>query len=431
MGSSQRSPEEVVALLSSGSRVFVHGACATPIPLLEALCRRTDLAGVELYHLHLQGEIGFADPVHAGRFYSHSLFTGPALRGPIAEGRADFVPVFLSDIPDLFRNRRIPLDAAIVQVSPPDRHGMCTLGTSVDAALAAVESAPIVLAEVNAQMPRTSGASTVPLARFTAYCRTDRPLVEPAPSEIGEVEQRIGALVAGLVDDGATLQMGIGAIPDAVLERLGDKNDLGVHTEMFSDGLVALVERGVITNRRKKVHPGRTVTSFVSGRRRLFDFVHENHLVEFHPCDRTNDTALIRKNPQVTAINSALEIDLTGQVCADSIGHRIFSGIGGQMDFVRGAALSEGGRPIIALPSMAGGGKFSRIVPALHPGAGVVTTRGHVHWVVTEHGAVDLHGLGLRRRAEALISVAHPDVRGDLRRAVLELRHFDLGATAR
>jgi 4-hydroxybutyrate CoA-transferase len=422
-----RSPDEVVALVGDGQHVFIHGACATPTPLIEALCRRTDLRDVQLYHLHLQGPLPFADAAHAGRFFSHSLFTGPGLRDPIAQGRADFIPVFLSDIPDLFRSRTIPLDVAILQLSPPDAHGQCTLGTSVDAALAAAESARVILAEINTRMPRTAGASTVPLSRVTAYCSTDRPLTAHAPSTIGEVEARIGVIVAGLVEDGATLQMGIGGIPDAVLARLGDKNDLGVHTEMFSDGLVALTERGVITNREKRVHRGRTVTSFVSGSQVLFDFVDENHLVEFHPCDRTNDTALIRKNPRVTAINSALAIDLTGQVCADSLGHRIYSGIGGQMDFIRGAALSEGGKAIIALPSTAAGGTISRIGTTLPPGAGVVTTRGHVHWIVTEHGAVNLHGLGLRRRAEALISIAHPDVRGDLRREVTELRHFPLG----
>ncbi len=419
-----RSADEVVAHIESGQRVFVHGACATPTPLLEALCRRTDLRDVRVYHLHLQGAVPFADRAYDGRITSCSLFTGPALRAPVAEGRADFIPVFLSDIPGLFRDRVIPLDVAIVQVSPPNRHGQVTLGTSVDAALAAVEAAPVVLAEINQRMPTTSGASAVPLDRLTAYCHTDRPLAAHPAGDIGEVEARIGAIIAELVEDGATLQMGIGAIPDAVLARLGDKNDLGVHTEMFSDGLVPLIERGVVTNARKQVHRGRTVTSFVSGSPVLFDFVHDNHLVEFHPCDRTNDTALIRKNPRVTAINSALELDLTGQVCADSLGHQIYSGIGGQMDFIRAAALSPGGKPIIALPSMAGGGKYSRITAALKPGAGVVTTRGHVHWVVTEHGAVNLHGLDLRQRADALISIAHPDVRGDLRRELRAIRSF-------
>jgi 4-hydroxybutyrate CoA-transferase len=273
-------------------------------------------------------------------------------------------------------------------------------------------------------MPRTSGASSVPLSRFAAFCHTDRPLVEHAPSSRGAVEERIGALVADLVEDGATLQMGIGAIPDAVLARLGDKNDLGVHTEMFSDGLVPLVEKGVVTNEHKKVERGKIVTTFVLGSRKVYDFVDDNPAIAFRDVSWVNDTAVIRKNPKVVAINSALQIDLTGQVCADSIGHRIYSGIGGQMGFIRGAALSDGGKAIIALPSTAARGTVSRIVPQLTAGAGVVTTRGHVRWVVTEHGAVNLHGLGLRRRADALISIAHPDMRGDLRRALAETRHF-------
>ncbi len=421
-----QSPDEVMSHVASGQRVFIHGAAATPTPLLQALCRRADLEAVQLYHLHLAGECPMAAPEHRGRFVSNSLFTGEAFRKPIEEARADFIPVFLSDIPRLFKSRRIPLDAAVVQLSPPDRHGLCTLGPSVDAALSAVQTARVVLAEINAQMPRTIGHTAVPFDRVTAFTLTDRPLAEAHPAPVGEVEARIGELIAGLVEDGSTLQMGIGAIPDAVLARLGDKRDLGVHTEMFSDGVIDLVERGVITNRFKKVHQGRTVTSFVSGTRRLFDFVDDNRLVEFHPCDRTNDTSIIRQNPKVVAINSALEIDLSGQVCADSIGHRIYSGIGGQMDFIHGAALSEGGRPIIALPSTAAGGKVSRITMTLKPGAGVVTTRGHVHWVVTEHGAVDLYGLTLRQRAEALLSIAHPDFRADLRKELAALRHYPL-----
>ncbi len=361
-----------------------------------------------------------------GRIFSNSLFTGAALRKPIEEARADFIPVFLSDIPRLFKSGRIPLDVAIVQLSPPDRHGLCTLGPSVDTTLAAVESARIVIAEINDQMPRTIGHTAVPFEKVSAFVTTSRALHEAEAAPEGEVEGRIGDLIANLVEDGSTLQMGIGAIPDAVLSRLGNKRDLGVHTEMFSDRLIDLVENGVVTNRYKKIHQGRTVTSFVSGTRRLFDFIDDNRAVEFHPCDRTNDTALIRQNPKVVAINSALEVDLTGQICADSIGSRIYSGIGGQMDFIHGAALSEGGKPILALPSTAAGGKVSRITPVLKPGAGVVTTRGHVHWVVTEHGAVDLYGLTLRKRAEALISIAHPDFRAELRRQVAELRHYPL-----
>lgn len=404
--------------------MFVHGACATPEPLLEKLAERTDLEAVRLYHLHTAGEAPFAAPENAGRLISTSLFVGPALRKPVAEGRADFIPVFLSDIPDLFRSRRIPLDVALVQVSPPDKHGFCSLGTSVDTARAAVDSADLILAEVNRQMPRTHGTSLVPFERLTAFSVTDRPLLEDAPTEPTEVEDRIGEIVADLVPDGATLQLGIGGIPNAVLARLGNKIDLGVHTEMFSDGVVPLVEGGVITNRRKTVAPGTMVTSFVSGSKKLFDFVDDNPLAVFLPCDRTNDPAVIRRNDRVIAVNSALQIDLTGQVCADSIGHRIYSGIGGQLDFLRGAALSREGKPILAFPSTASGGKFSRIAPSLNEGAGVVTTRGHVHWIVTEYGAVNLHGLALRERSDALVSVAHPDFRAELHRELRNIRSF-------
>jgi acyl-CoA hydrolase len=409
-------------------RVFIHGAAATPTPLLEALARRTDLAGVTLYHMHTQGPAPFAAPEHRERFFSVSLFVGPHLRAPIEEGRADFIPVFLSDIPALFSSGRLPLDVALLQLSPPDRHGYCTLGTSVDTALAASHAARLVIAEINEQMPRTLGNTLVPFERLHACIHTDRPVhaLEQAPPT--PVEDAIGERVAALVPDGATLQMGIGAIPDAALRRLTGKHDLGVHTEMFSDGILDLIESGAVTNALKHVHRGRTVTSFVSGSRRLYEFVHDNPFVEFHPCDRTNDTALIRQNPQVIAINSAIEVDLSGQICADSIGFRIYSGIGGQMDFMRGAALSSGGKPIIALPSTASNGTASRIVAALKPGAGVVTTRGHVHWVVTEHGAVDLFGRSLRERAELLVSVAHPDFRADLRRECAGTRHFVLGA---
>ena len=419
-------PEEVVAKIKSGDRVFVHGAAATPTALLDALSARKDLEGVTLYHLHTEGHCAFADAAQRGRLRSVSLFVGPALRAPIAEGRADFMPVFLSEIPDLFMSRQIPLDVALVQLSPPNRHGHCTLGTSVDAAMAAVVSARTVLAEINEQMPRTLGHSVVPMSRVAAFTRTNRALVEHATSAASPVEARIGELVADLVEDGSCLQMGIGAIPDAVLARLGGKHDLGVHTEMFSDGLIPLVESGVITNAKKKVHAGRIVTSFVSGTRKVFDFVDDNQMVEMHPCDRTNDTALIAKNDRVVAINSAIEIDLTGQVCADSIGHRIFSGIGGQMDFIRGAARSAGGKPIIALPSTASSGQISRIALELKPGAGVVTTRGHVRWVVTEYGCVNLHGKTLRERGDALIAIAHPDFRDGLRRQLNDLRHFDM-----
>ena len=420
----ESSADDVVSHLRAGMRVFVQGASATPTALLEAMVDRPALRDLRLYHLHLTGPLRFIEREHSERFRSVSFFVGAEFREPVAEGRADFMPVFLSDIPRLFKSRRVPLDAVLVQLSPPDRHGLCTLGTSCDAAKAAVESASIVLAEINEQMPRTHGATAVPLSRVTAFVRTNRPLHEGSRPEIGPVETQIGARVAELIDDGACLQMGIGAIPDAVLLRLGGKNDLGVHTEMFSDGLLPLLESGVVNNRRKAVHRGRTVASFVTGSRRLFDYVNDHPLVELHPCDRTNDHTLIRQNDDVVAINSALQVDLSGQVCADSLGHRIYSGIGGQMDFIRGAAESLRGKPVIALPSTAAHGDVSRITLTLTPGAGVVTTRGHVHWVVTEYGAVDLHGCTLRERADALISIAHPDHRAALRRELAGLRHY-------
>ena len=418
------SPDDAVSLIKNGMRVFIHGACASPQPLLEAMVARPGLTDVTLYHLHVGGDAPFARPENADRFHSVSFFAGPNVRGIIDRGQGDFVPVFLSDIPRLFTDGVIPLDVALIQVSPPDRHGSCTLGTSCDATRAAVDAARIVIAEVNEQMPRTHGYTAVPLSRIAALIHTNRPLVVHNPDPIGEVESRIGEIVAGLVSDGATLQVGIGAIPDAVLARLHRKRDLGVHTEMFSDGLVDLVESGAVTNRLKSVKPGRIVTSFISGTKRLFDFVDDNALVEFHPSDRTNDTSVIRRNDNTTAINSALQVDLSGQVCADSLGHRIYSGIGGQMDFMRGAALSKGGKAILALPSTAKGGKVSRIAAELTAGAGVVTTRGHVHWIVTEYGAVNLHGMPLRQRGEALISIAHPDFRAELGRDLAKIRHF-------
>jgi 4-hydroxybutyrate CoA-transferase len=420
------SPDGVVAHLRSGDRAFVHGTSATPTPLLEALARRTDVENLRLYHLHLDGPVPTADPAFDGRVRHVALFLSQQLRGAVAEGRADFIPIFLSDVPGLFSSGRVPLDAAILQLSPPDAHGLCTLGTSVEAARAAADHAKVVLAEINVHMPRTHGNAVVPFERIHAFTLTDRPLIEHHIEPEGPVEAAIGKLVAGLVEDGSTLQAGIGGIPNAVLRRLTKKHDLGVHTEMFSDGMLDLWEAGAITNRRKATGVGRIVTSFVTGTRRVFDFVNDNPLVEFLPCDRTNDTLTIHRNPRVVAINSALQVDLTGQVCADSLGHRIYSGIGGQIDFMRGAARSAGGKPIIALPSTAARGTVSRISPALDAGAGVVTTRGHVHYVVTEYGIAELHGRTLRERGEALIAVAHPDMRGELTRAFREIRHFPL-----
>lgn len=404
------SPQQLVEQITSNSNVFIHGASATPVELINLLCQRTDLENVRTCHLHLSGDIELGKP-GCRHIRPMSLFTGPNMREAVNDDRADHVPIFLSDIPLLFSQEIVKLDYAIVQVSPPDKHGFCSLGTSVDTARAAVDNATVVLAQINEHMPRTYGNSQIHLSKIKHYCVLNRPLIEHQLSTLSDVEKKIGEIIANLIEDGSTLQMGIGAIPDAVLQNLKNKSDLGVHTEMFSDGLVDLYEAGSITNALKRVHAGRIVTSFVAGTKKVFDFVDDNPIVEFHPCDRTNDTSLIRKNDRVVAINSALSIDLTGQVCADSLGTKIFSGIGGQMDFIRGAALSKGGKAIIALPSTAAGGKVSRIVPTLQLGSGVVTTRGHVQWVVTEYGAVNLFGRTLAERAELLRSISHPDFR--------------------
>lgn len=422
------SPAEAVAVIQSGHKVFIHGACATPLPLVEALSKRRDVEGVDVYHLHISGPAYHVSPELQGRIRAHSLFSAANIRGAVNEGLADHIPIFLSDVPGLFQSGRVPLDVAIVQLSYPDEHGFCTLGTSVDTARAAVDTAQVVVAEINRRMPRTLGQSLVHISEIDRFILTDRPLLSHEPPVLTDVERAIGQQIADLIEDGSTLQMGIGGIPDAVLALLGNKVDLGIHTEMFSDGVVPLAEGGVITNRRKSVHKGQIITSFVNGSEKLFDFIDNNPSVEFYPCDITNDTALIRKHDRMVAINSAIEIDVTGQVCADSIGFKVFSGIGGQMDFIRGAALSKGGKPIIALPSTAKSGTVSRIVPSLNPGAGVVTTRGHVHWVVTEYGAVNLHGLSLRERAEALISIAHPDFRAQLREEIKDKRVFSIYA---
>jgi acyl-CoA hydrolase len=378
---------------------------------------------VELVHLHTLGAAPYAAPELAARFRHRALFVGANVREAVQAGRADFVPVFLSDIPDLFRTGRLPLDVALLNVSPPDAHGFCSLGTSVDVAKAAAESARVVIAQVNAAMPRSLGDSFVHVSRFDAIVEVDEPPLAEAPATPSPVDEAIGRHVAGLVEDGATLQMGIGAIPNAVLAELTGHRDLGVHTEMFSDGVVSLVKIGVISGARKPVHRGKVVASFVVGTAQTYRFVDDNPAVELHPCDYTNDTALIRRHVAMTAINSALEVDLTGQVCADSLGPRIYSGVGGQMDFMRGAALADRGKPIIALPATAKRGALSRIVPALTPGAGVTTTRAHVHYVVTEYGVADLHGKSLRERARALIGLAAPQFREGLERAAHDLGH--------
>ena len=423
------SADEAVRLIEPGDRVYLHEVAMTPHELLDALVRRApQLSGVEVVSLHTEGPAPHVAPELAGRIRHNALFVGANVREAVNDGRADYTPVFLSEVPELFASGRLALDAALLQVSPPDRHGFCRLGTSIACARAAADHARTVIALVNPRVPRTLGNSAVHVSRFAALVETDQPLPTIAPPEVGAIERRIGENVAGLVPNRATLQLGIGAIPDAVLSCLGDREDLGVHTEMFSDGLLALAEAGVVTNRFKTTWRGRIVTSFALGSQRLYDFVDGNPFVEFHGSDIVNDTREIRTIEGMTAINSAIEIDLTGQVVADSIGERIYSGIGGQMDFVWGASLATGGKAIIALPSTARGGAVSRIVPTIQPGAGVVTTRGHVQYVVTEYGVVDLSGQPLRRRAEMLISIAHPDARPELRAAAVR-RHFSLPGT--
>ncbi len=418
-----KSAADAVGLVRSGQRVFVHAGAATPHVLLRALAaRRSELHSVELVHLHTEGEHPCAAPGSTDAFHVNALFVGPNVRDAVERGDADYVPAFLSEMPALFRQKVLPLDVAMVHVSPPDKHGYCSLGVSVDIARAAIDSANVVIAQVNPRMPRTHGDGLVHHSRFAAAVAVDEPIPEHAPSELGEVERAIGRHCAALVEDGATLQMGIGSIPDAVLASLTGHKDLGVHTEMFSDGVLELVRRGVITGRQKRIHPGKLVAGFAMGTRKLYDFLDDNPQVAMLDISYVNDPSVIRRNPKVVAVNSAVEIDLTGQVCADSIGTKMFSGVGGQMDFLRGASLSPGGKPVLALPSQTSKG-ISRLVPLLKPGAGVVTTRAHVHWVVTEFGAVDLRGKNLRQRAMALISIAHPDHREALERAARERFH--------
>lgn len=417
------SAAEAVRLIPSHSRVFIQSVAGAPQALIRAMTDRApELRGVEIVHLHTEGEAPYADPSMAESFHVNSLFVGANVRKAVAAGHADYVPVFLSEVPGLFRRGILPLDVALVQVSPPDRHGYCSLGVSVDATLAAVHSARIVIAQVNARMPRTHGDGHVPFARFDAAVREDCELPEIAVGEPDAIETQIGQHVASLVEDGATLQLGIGTIPNAVLSSLKGHRRLGVHTEICSDGVVDLVEAGVITGEEKRHHRGKLVTGLLLGTRRLYDFVDDNPRVAVLDIAYINDTTVIRKQPRMTAINSAIEVDLTGQVVADSIGTYQYSGIGGQMDFVRGAALSEGGKPIIALPSTTSKGD-SRIVGMLHPGAGVVTTRGHVQYVVTEYGIANLYAKNLRERATALTAIAHPDHRETLERAAFDRFH--------
>jgi 4-hydroxybutyrate CoA-transferase len=406
---------QALEVVRSGDRVYVHEGCATPEILVEALLRRApDLRGVEITHMMTLGAADYTRPEYEGHFRHSGLFLGANVREAVAEGRADYTPIFLSEIEQLFSSGELPLDVVLLQVSPPDEHGYMSLGVGVDCTLTAARCGRHVIAEVNHEMPRSLGDSFLHVSKVSAIVETSHPLLELEPPPFTALQRRIAEHVASLIPDGATLQTGIGGIPDAVLTCLGDKRDLGIHSEMCSDGVIPLIESGVVNGERKTLHRGKVVTGFVLGTRRLFKFIHENPIFEFHPTAYTNDPFVIAQNEHMIAINSALQVDLTGQVCADSIGTRPYSGFGGQLDFIRGAARSKGGKPIIALPSTAKNGTVSRIAPVLDPGAGVVTTRADVHYVVTEHGIAYLHGKTLRQRAEALIAIADPKFRDEL-----------------
>jgi 4-hydroxybutyrate CoA-transferase len=412
------SPSEAVAGIKSGDRIYVQCAAAAPSVLLDALVARApDLRAVTVVHLHIEGPGPHLAPEMAPHFRHRALFIGPNARAAVNEGRADYVPIFLSDVPRLFASGAMPLDAVLVNATPPDAHGFCSLGTSVEAMHAAIDAAQSVIVQFNQAMPRTLGESFIHVSQIDLAVEVDVPPYEHALPEIGDVEHRIGGYVADLVPDGATLQLGIGAIPAAVGLALHGKHELGIHTEMFTDTVVDLVEAGVITGSRKERNRGKIVTAFILGTKRLYDFVRDNPMVEMRSVDFTNDTQVIRTFSRMTAVNSAIEVDLTGQIVSDSIGYRLYSGIGGQIDFMRGAALAPGGRAIIALPATAAGGSASRIVPHLHEGAGVVTTRAHARTVVTEYGVAELFGRSVRERAQELIAIAHPAFREDLKAA--------------
>lgn len=412
--------EQAIKIVQSGDRVFIHGSAQTPTFLINELAAQADrLKDVEIVSITLYGDIAIAGEQCRESFKINSLFVSKAVRQLVNEGFADYVPVFLSEIPILFKRKILPLDVAIVQVSPPDVHGYCSLGLSVDIARSAVDSARHVIAQVNKNVPRTLGDGMIHCSRFSAMVACDDPLHVSETAESTAEEEKIGQNVASLIEDRSTLQMGIGSIPNAVLRSLGGHKDLGIHTEMCSDGVIPLIEKGVITNKYKNIRPNISVSSFALGSRKLYDFVDDNPSFHFLDISFVNDPHLIRRIDKMVAINSAIEIDLTGQICSDSIGTYQYSGIGGQMDFMRGAAISEGGKPIIAIPSRTKKG-VPRITPVLHPGAGVVTTRGHAHYVVTEYGIAYLYGKNLRQRARALIDIAHPDDRQMLERACVE-----------
>jgi acyl-CoA hydrolase len=411
---------EAVSHIKSGNRIFIQGAAMTPLPLIQAMCERSsELKEVEIVHLHTEGNAPYTATEHRSSFRVNSLFVGANVREDVNKGDGDYTPIFLSEAHLLFTRNILPLDVALIHVSPPDQHGFCSLGTSVDITLAALRCAKLVIAQINPHVPRTHGDGILHIRNIDYAVEISQPIFVKELATPTAIEAQIGQHITGMVEDGATLQMGIGAIPNVVLSHLIHHRDLGIHTEMFSDGIIPLVEKEVITGERKNTDRGKIVSCFAQGSQRLYDFMANNPQVIMKEASYTNDTSIIRRNPKVTAINSAIEIDITGQVCADTVGKRQYSGVGGQMDFIRGASLSEGGKPIIAMPSITRTG-LSKIVPTLQTGAGVTTTRAHVHFVVTEYGVVDLFGKDLKQRAIALLSIAHPSHKEMLEREIKE-----------
>ncbi len=416
---------EAVKIIKSNDTVYIHPGCAEPEQLVRAMVDRApELENVKVIHLLTAGTADYVKPEMAPHFRHIAFFAGANVRKAINEGRADFIPIFLSEIEALFRNGAYQIDVALIHVSPPDEHGFCSFGVGIDTTKTAAECAKAVIAQVNPKMPRTLGDSFIHVSKITHIVEVDDDILEHKQGQISDIAMRIGRNVAEIIEDGSTLQLGIGEIPDGVLYYLKDKKDLGIHTEMLSDGIVELIESGVVNCEKKTLHPGKIIVGFVLGTRRLYDFIDNNPVFEFHPNAYTNDPFIIAQNDKMVAINSAIEVDLTGQVCADSIGYMFYSGIGGQVDFIRGAARSKGGKPIIALPSTAKNDQISRIVPHLKEGAGVVTSRGDVHYVVTEYGVAYLHGKTIRERARALIDIAHPKFREELERFAREKRYL-------
>ncbi len=419
--------EQAVRVIKSGQRVFMTGNCSLPQKLIPALVDRApELREVEIVHVLTIGTNSYVAPGLEAHLRVNTLFISDNVRKAVNEGRADFTPVFLSEIPGLFKNGQLPLDVALIHVSPPDEHGFCSFGIEVGVTKSAAQSARVVIAEVNPNMPRTLGDAFIHVSKLNYIVPVDYPLPEVVMGEESELSGRIAANIAGLIPDGATVQTGIGGIPDAVLHRLGNHKHLGIHTELFADGIIDLVERGVIDGEMKSLHPGKIIAGFMLGTKRLYDFVHDNPIIELHPTEYINDPFIVAQNDRMVAINSAIEVDLTGQVCSDSIGTRFYSGVGGQVDFIYGATRSKGGVPIIAQPATAEikGQTVSKIVPTLKCGAGVVTTRNHVHYVVTEYGVADLWGKTIRQRARALIDIAAPQFRAELEQKAIELRYL-------